>query len=119
MKLKYTAAATCAIALIAAPTAMAKSFSGTVSGSGISAQYTIENKGDKVCVSYGGSATSNEPETIKFSVKDGGSFKDKRPTDSKYCKKDKGFAKALKKAKKVKAKGSGAYPGEDIKGTLK
>ena len=118
MKLKFTVVAACAIALVAAPTAMAKSFSGTVKGSGISAEYTIKNKGDKVCVEYGGSKTSNEPETVKFSVKNGGSFKPSNPTKSS-CKTDKGFAKALKKANKVKAKGSGAYPGEDIKGTLK
>jgi hypothetical protein len=118
MKVKVTAAAVCAVALVAAPTALAKSFSGTVKGDGISAKYTIKNSGKKVCVEYGGSKTSNQPETVKFSVKGGGSFKDKRPQDSEYCKNDSGFSKALKKAKKVKAKGEGAY-GEKFSGTLK
>lgn len=118
MKLRYTVVTACAIALVAAPTAMAKSFSGTVSGEGISAKYTIKNKGSKkVCVTYGGSQSSNEPEDIKFSVKGEGSFKYGSPLESK-CVSDKKFAKALKKANKVKAKGSGAY-GEKIKGTLK
>jgi hypothetical protein len=117
MKLKFTLAAACAIALVAAPTAMAKSFSGTVSGDGISANYTIKNQGKKVCVTYGGSSSSNEPEEIKFSVKGEGSLKYGNPLKSK-CVGDKGFAKALKKANKVKAKGTGAY-GEKFKGTLK
>lgn len=117
MKLRYTVATACAVALVAAPTAMAKSFSGTVSGEGISADYTIKNKSKKVCVTYGGSRSSNEPETIKFSVKGEGSFKHGNPTES-GCKGDKSFAKALKKANKVKATGTGAY-GEKIKGTLK
>lgn len=119
MKKKCIGTAVCAVALAAAPTAMAKgSFSGTLSGDGISAKYTIKAKGKNVCVTYGGSSTSNEPETVKFSVKRGGKFKDRRPQDAQYCKKDKGFAKALKKAKKVKGKGSGAY-GEKFSGTLR
>ena len=98
---------------------MAKdSFSGTLSGDGIRASYTIQASGKKVCVAYGGSATSNEPETVTFSIKGGGKFKDPRPQDARYCKTDKGFAKELKKAKKVKGKGSGAY-GEKFSGTLK
>ncbi|MEA2348597.1 MAG: hypothetical protein QOG62_2384 [Thermoleophilaceae bacterium] len=117
MKLRYTVATTCVVALIAAPAAMAKSFSGTVSGGGISASYSIKAKGKKVCVSYRGSSSSNEPEEVRFSVAGGGSFNDSRPRDDKYCKTDKGFAKALKKASQVSAKGQGAY-GEKIKGTL-
>ncbi len=116
---KCIVTAVCAVALAVAPAALAKgSFSGTVSGEGISAKYTIKAIDKKVCVRYGGSASSNEPESLTFSVKGEGKFKDPRPQDTKYCKGDKSFAKALKKANKVKAKGQGAY-GEKISGTLK
>jgi hypothetical protein len=112
-----------AIALLMAPPALAgKSFDGKVKGGGIVAEYTIEVKGKKkVCVTYGGSQSANAPEDLVFEVKDGKDklkFKDPRPQDAEYCKSNKKFAKALKKAGKVKVTGTGAY-GEELKGTLK
>jgi hypothetical protein len=116
MKLTFPVAALSALALVFAPAAMAKTFSGNVKGDGIKSKYSISNDGKEVCVDYRGSKTSNEPERLKFKA-EGDSFKDNSPTSSD-CKKDKGFAKALKKANKVKVSGSGAY-GERVKGTLK
>ena len=118
MKLRYTIAAVCAIALVAAPAAMAKSFSGTVSGSGISADYTIKNKGKKVCLTYGGKRDLQRARGGHV-LGQGRSRTGPRTRPSRRARSNKGFAKALKKANKVKAKGSGRVPGEDIKGTLR
>jgi hypothetical protein len=95
---------------------MAKSFSGTVSGEGIDAQYTVQNKGKKVCVDYSKGSSPYQPEKLTLSVSGGGKFKVSNPQKSS-CKGDKSFAKELKKANKVKAKGKGPY-GEKVKGTL-
>ncbi len=120
MKYRTPVAVGCALAVFAAPaSAMADSFSGTVKGNGIKARYSIENKGsDKVCVDYRGSKTNNEPESVTFSAK-GESYKvrnQKATSDS--CSGDKSFARALKRANKVDAKGKGPY-GERISGTLR
>lgn len=114
MKKMVVVTAVTALALVTAPTALAgKSFSGTVKGSGLSADYTLEAKGSKkACIEL----DSGDPlETLKLKAK-GESLE--LPGTKKACRSDKGFVRALKKAKSVKVTAKGPY-GENPKGTLR
>ncbi len=115
MKKMVVVTAVTALALVTAPTALAaKSFTGTVKGSGLSAKYKLQAEGStKACITK---QSGDGLETLVLKVK-GESLKIPG-AKKKSCRSDKAFVRALKKADSVKVTAKGPY-GENPKGTLR
>jgi len=116
-----TLALIAAATLAAAPVAAAKTLQGTVTGQGMNVTYSGKAEGKKFCVGFVSDKGTVQPESLKLSVKKGGKLTLSSPPSAlkpEVCKRDKKFAKAAKKAGKVKVTAFGPYL-EEGSGTLK